>query len=52
VRTTRDPYLGNDPGDNVLIIDFDSHPLPIPEPILASSPTPSPTPAVSPSTAP
>ena len=52
VRTARDPYIGDDPGDNVLIIDFDSHPVPIPEPIPVPIPTPSPAAGTSPSIAP
>jgi len=44
VRTARDPYIGDDPGDNVLIVHFEPirNPVLIPEPILLPSPTPSP----------
>jgi hypothetical protein len=52
VRTVRDPSLGDDPGDNVLIIDFDSHPVLIPEPIPLLIPTPSPAAGTNPSIAP
>lgn len=52
VRTARDPDLGDDPGDNVVIIDFDSHPVLVPEPIPLLIPTPSPAADTSPSIAP
>jgi len=46
VRTARDGYTADEPGDNVLIIHFDANPvrnpMPIPEPILLPSPSPGP----------